>query len=106
MNQYISGMTKRLTAVPISMAEIMAMESGFCSSLPISNVKSSGKAAFKDCKNLKNITVKSTKLKTVKAKALKGINKKATIKVPAKKLKNYQKLFRKKGQSSSVKIKK
>ena len=42
MNQYISGMTKRLTAVPISMAEIMAMESGFCSSLPISNVKSSG----------------------------------------------------------------
>ena len=33
---------KRLTAVPISMAEIMAMESGFCSSLPISNVKSSG----------------------------------------------------------------
>ena len=70
------------------------------------NVKSIGKAAFKDCKNLKNITVKSTKLKTVKAKALKGINKKATIKVPAKKLKNYQKLFRKKGQSSSVKIKK
>ena len=70
------------------------------------NVKSIGKAAFKDCKNLKNITVKSTKLKTVKANALKGINKKATIKVPAKKLKNYQKLFRKKGQSSSVKIKK
>ena len=51
------------------------------------NVKSIGKAAFKDCKNLKNITVKSTKLKTVKANALKGINKKATIKVPAKKLK-------------------
>ena len=70
------------------------------------NVKNIGKAAFKDCKNLKNITVKSTKLKTVKANALKGINKKATIKVPAKKLKNYQKLFRKKGQSSSVKIKK
>ena len=70
------------------------------------NVKSIGKAAFKDCKNLKSITVKSTKLKTVKANALKGINKKATIKVPAKKLKNYQKLFRKKGQSSSVKIKK
>lgn len=70
------------------------------------NVTSIGKAAFKDCKNLKNITVKSTKLKTVKANALKGINKKATIKVPAKKLKNYQKLFRKKGQSSSVKIKK
>lgn len=69
-------------------------------------MKSIGKAAFKDCKNLKNITVKSTKLKTVKANALKGINKKATIKVPAKKLKNYQKLFRKKGQSSSVKIKK
>lgn len=70
------------------------------------NVTSIGKAAFKDCKNLKNITVKSTKLKTVKANALKGINKKATVKVPAKKLKDYRKLFRKKGQSSSVKIKK
>lgn len=70
------------------------------------NVTSIGKAAFKDCKNLKSIIVKSTKLKTVKANALKGINKKATIKVPAKKLKNYRKLFRKKGQSSSVKIKK
>lgn len=70
------------------------------------NVTSIGKAAFKDCKNLKSIVVKSTKLKTAKANALKGINKKATVKVPAKKLKDYQKLFRKKGQSSSVKIKK
>ena len=35
-------MINKLTAVPINIAEIMAIESGFCSSLPISNVKSSG----------------------------------------------------------------
>ena len=39
------------------------------------------------------------------AKALKGINKKAVIKVPAKKLKVYKKLFKGKGQAKTVKIK-
>ena len=59
-----------------------------------------------NCKKLKKITVKGTKLKSVGAKAFKGIHKKATIKVPKSKLKAYKKLMKQKGQASSVKIKK
>lgn len=63
-----------------------------------------GGNTFKDCKKLKNITIKSTKLKKVGRNALKGIKSNAKIKVPAKKLSEYQKLFRKKGQGRKVKI--
>ncbi|CVI67673.1 The GLUG motif protein [Eubacteriaceae bacterium CHKCI004] len=68
------------------------------------NVTSIGKKAFFGCKNLKKITVKSKILKKVGAKAFKGINKKAVIKVPKKQLKKYKKLFKNKGQASSVVI--
>ena len=57
-------------------------------------------------KKLKKITIKSTKLKSVGAKAFKGISKKASIQVPKSKLKAYQRLLKGKGQASSVKIKK
>ena len=70
------------------------------------NVNTIGKKAFASCKKLKKITVKSTVLKKVGAGSLKGIHKKAVIKVPAKKLKAYKKLFKKKGQAKTVKIKK
>lgn len=60
--------------------------------------------AFSGCKNLKAITVKSTKLKSVGKNAFKGIHKNAKIKVPASKLKKYKKLMGKKGQKSTVKI--
>ena len=70
------------------------------------NVTNIGKYAFYNCKNLKTIKINSTKLKTVGKNALKGIHKKATIKVPSKKLKAYKKLFKKKGQKSTVQIKK
>ena len=69
------------------------------------NVKTIGKNAFLNCSNLKTINVKTNVLKKVNAKALKGINKKAVIKVPAKKKKAYKKLFKKKGQASTVTIK-
>ncbi len=62
--------------------------------------------AFYGCKKLKTITVKSTVLSSVGTDALKGIYKKATIKVPKKQLSKYKNLFKGKGQSSSVKIKK
>jgi len=71
-----------------------------------SKVTKLGKSIFQNCKKLKSIVVKSTKLKSVGKNALKGIHKKAVIKVPKKKLKAYQKLFKKKGQKSTVKIKK
>ena len=70
------------------------------------NVKTIGKNAFSGDSKLKNITIKSTSLKKVGSKAFKGIHAKAKIKVPAKKLKAYQKLLKKKGQKASVKISK
>ena len=69
------------------------------------NVKTIGSAAFAGDKKLKSIVVKSKVLKKVGSKAFKGINKKAVIKVPKAKKKAYNKLFKKKGQAKTVKIK-
>lgn len=62
-------------------------------------VKSIGSKAFANCSKLKIITIKTTKLttKNVGSQAFKGINSKATIKVPAKKLKAYRSLLKKRG---------
>lgn len=68
------------------------------------NVQTIGKQAFMSCSKLNKITVKSTKLKKVGKDALKGINKKAVIKVPPKQLSKYKKLFKGKGQGKQVKI--
>lgn len=70
------------------------------------NVTSIGKYAFDGCGYLKKITVKSTCLKTVGKNALHGIHSKCVIKVPGNKLNTYKKLFKKKGQAATVKIKK
>ncbi len=65
------------------------------------------KQAFYGCKKLKSIKIMSSKLKTVGKNAIKGIHKKATIKVPKKKLTKYKKLFKTKtGYKKSMKIKK
>lgn len=63
------------------------------------NIVRIGKQAFYHCKNLKKITIRTTKLtaKTVGAKAFKGIHKKAVVKVPKKRLKRYKKILKKKG---------
>lgn len=68
------------------------------------NVKTIGKEAFAGMKNLKTITVKSTKLTKVGSNALKNINAKARVKVPASRLKKYKSLFKNKGQKKTVKI--
>ena len=68
------------------------------------NVTKVGKKAFYQCSKLKTVTVKSKKITSVGSNALKGIHKKAKIKVPSSKLKKYKKLFKKKGQKSTVKI--
>lgn len=65
-----------------------------------------GSKAFYNCSKLKTIKIQSTVLKKVGKNAFKGIYKKATIKVPKKKLGEYKNLLKKKGQSSKVKIKK
>ena len=71
------------------------------------NVKTIGSKAFYNCKKLKSIVIKTTKLtdKTVGADTFKGIDKKATIQVPSKKLKAYKTLLVQKGAPKTCKIK-
>lgn len=69
------------------------------------NVTAIGKEAFSGDKKIKTIVIKSTGISSVGSKAFKGIYKKATIRVPAKKAAVYKKLLKKKGQASTVKIK-
>ena len=71
------------------------------------NIKSIGKEAFKGCKKLKRIEIKSTKLKasSVKKNWLKGTKKNLVIKVPKKKYAAYKKFLTKCG-NKTVKIKK
>lgn len=69
-------------------------------------LKEIGSKAFSSCKALKNITIKSKVLKKAGKNCLKGIHKKAVIKVPSSKYKDYAKRLAKKGQSKTVKIKK
>lgn len=72
-----------------------------------SNVTTIGAKAFYGDKALKKITIKSKKLKKVGKKAVKGIHKKAVIKVPSSKLKAYKKLFKSKtGFKKTMKLKK
>lgn len=66
-----------------------------------SGVNKIGKSAFEKCKALKSITIKTTLLtdKNVGSKAFASINASAKVKVPKAKLKDYQKLLKKKGIS-------
>nr|MDE6907644.1 leucine-rich repeat domain-containing protein [Lachnospiraceae bacterium] len=68
------------------------------------NVKKIGKDAFRGCKKLKKIFIKTKKLKRVGKNAFCGITKGAQIKVPKKKYVVYRKMLAKKGQRSTVKI--
>lgn len=71
------------------------------------NVKKIGKEAFCNCKKLNKITIKSSGLKSVGKNAIKNIDKRATIKVPAKQLSKYKKLFKSTtGYKKTMKIKK
>ncbi len=107
-----SGCTK-LTTVSLNanLTTIGAKAFYGCSALQTltlpAKTKTLGKQFAGNCKNFKTLTVKSTKMstKTISDNAFSGIGKKATLKVPASKLKSYKKLFPKKGLSSKVKVK-
>lgn len=71
-----------------------------------SNIQVIEANAFKGCKSLKKIAIKSKVVERVGKNAFKGIHKNAVIKVPKSKLKEYTKIFQKKGQKKTVKIKK
>ena len=99
----IQGKTYKVTAIS---ANAFKDNKKLASVTVGSNVTTIGSKAFYGCKNLKKITVKSVKLKSVGKNALKGVHKKAVIKVPKSKLAKYKKLFRNRGQKKTVKIKK
>ena len=71
-------------------------------------VRSIGKQAFCNCKKLKNITIRTSTLtsRDIGAKAFSGTYKKPTVKVPAKSLKEYKKLFKAKGMNAKAVYKK
>ena len=58
-----------------------------------SSVKKIGFKAFRNCKNLKKITIKGTKTKKILKEAFSGIHKKATFDVPNKLKKKYKKIL-------------
>ncbi len=70
-----------------------------------SNIKKIESKAFYHDKKLKKVTIKSKKLKAVDKNALKGIGKKAVIRVPKSKMKAYRKLLGKKtGVAKTMRI--
>ena len=71
------------------------------------NVTKIGKNAFSGCKNLKTLTIRSTKLtkKGLAGSSFKGISKKTVVKVPKNKLKAYKKLLQSKGLDKKVRVK-
>lgn len=66
------------------------------------NVTSIGSNAFVSCKNLKKMTIKSTKLKSVGAKAFSGTYSKITFAVPRNKATAYKKLIKKGSPSAKA----
>ena len=53
------------------------------------------KNAFKNCKKLKSLTIKSTTIKKIAKNTFKGVSKKCKVKVPKKQFKKYRKLLKK-----------
>lgn len=98
----ISGRTYKVTAIE---AKAFKNNKKLTTVKVGTNVRSIGKEAFAGCSRLKRITITSKKLTKVGSKALRGIYKKAVVKVPASKVKKYKTLFKSKGQKSSVTIK-
>lgn len=63
--------------------------------------------AFQNCKKINKITISSKELRIIENKAIYGINKKTVIRVPASKVNDYKKLFKKStGYVKTMKIKK
>ena len=67
------------------------------------NISKIGKDAFRNCKLLKDIRIKTTLLnkKSIGKNAIKGTSKKLVIKVPGKKKKEYKKAFKGKGNNKA-----
>ena len=66
------------------------------------NVTKIGKNAFSECKKLKSVTMKGTKIIEIDKNAFKNIGGKATFKVPGKKLDAYRKMIKNAGAPKDV----
>lgn len=99
----IDGISYRVTSVA---ANALKGNKNVTSVTIGTNVASIGKKAFYNCKNLKKLTIKTTKLtkKNVGKYAFKGISNKATVTVPKKKYKAHTALLLAKGVSAKAKI--
>lgn len=97
----IGGKTFKVTAVSANalknMKYIVSVKIG-------ANVTTIGANAFRGCKGLRTIYIRSKKLKSVGKNAFKGIKSTARITVPESKRKAYRKLLKHKGQGSKVRI--
>ena len=60
---------------------------------------------FEDCKKLKEVVIRSRKLKSCYNKTFQGLDKNTVIKVPKDCLKKYKKMFRKAGLDKKIKVK-
>ena len=100
----VNGVNYQVTAIA---AKAFANNKSLKKVVIPASVRKIGKQAFSGCKNLKTIIFKTPHLtkKSVGAKAFKGIYAKATIKVPKKQKKAYQKLLKSKGVGKKAKIK-
>lgn len=100
----VNGVNYQVTAIA---AKAFANNKSLKKVVIPASVRKIGKQAFSGCKNLKTIIIKTPHLtkKSVGAKAFKGIYAKATIKVPKKQKKAYQKLLKSKGVGKKAKIK-
>ena len=101
----ISGITYKVTSI----SKNAFKDNKYIKRLIIEkNVEKIGAKAFYGCKKLKDITIKTSKLKTKKigTAAFKKTPSNAKIKVPKKKLKAYKTMLRKKGVSKKAKIRK
>ncbi len=94
----VTGMKKNASSVTIP--KTVKLESYSYKVVKINN------NAFKGKSKIKKITIKSTTITSVGKNAIKGINKKATIKVPKSKKAAYKRLFKKStGYVKTMKIK-
>lgn len=98
------GKTYKVTSIEGSFNQLMITTS--LKKLTIGkNVETISKRAFYKCFKLKNITIKSTVLKSVGREAFKGIAKNSVIKVPRAKLKSYKNILKKAINKNTTKIK-
>ena len=97
----VGGCTYKVTVIG---SKAFAKKSKLASATLGANVKTIGASAFSGSKKLKTLTVKSTALTKANVKnSLKGSSIKK-VKVPAKKVKAYKKVFTKKNAGKSVKV--